>query len=86
MMPVRAFASLFGVPPSDIDPVRSSTTMMSSGFAPHGWQAVALAPTFIEVMPKTRAKAVSSPGGGVFAGIGQFRALSRQLGRPASRW
>ena len=33
---------------------------MSSGFAPQGWQAVALAPTVIELMPKMRAKAVSA--------------------------
>ena len=60
MMPDFAFASLFGEPPCSIDPVRSSTITMSIGFAPHGWQAVALAPMFIELMPNTRAKAVSA--------------------------
>src|SRR5262245_13239965 len=43
---------------SHIEPVRSSTTMMSSGFAEHGEHAVAFASTSIESMPITRAKNV----------------------------
>ena len=60
MMPVVRVDELVRRAALGIDPVRSSTTMMSSGFAPQGWQAVALAPTVIELMPKTRAKAVSA--------------------------
>src|SRR4051794_6003626 len=41
-----------------IDPVRSSTSMMSSGRVEHGEQAVALAETLIESIPTTRAKNV----------------------------
>ena len=52
---LRAAASL-----QVIEPVRSSTIMMSSGFVPQGWQAVALAPMVIELMPKTRAKPVAA--------------------------
>ena len=34
--------------------------MMSSGLVPHGWQAVALAPIVISLMPKMRAKPVAA--------------------------
>src|ERR1035437_8713031 len=43
-----------------IEPVRSTTTMMSSGLTPQYEQAVALALTLNELIPSTRAKNVGT--------------------------
>ena len=50
------------VPPPvwHMEPVRSSTSMMSSGFAVHGEQAVAVAFTFSFLIPRMRAKSRST--------------------------
>ena len=61
MTPLTALSMSRHMPPdctSHIEPVRSSTIMMSSGFAEHGEQAVAVACTSKESMPMIRAKNV----------------------------
>ena len=50
----------FGNLTSHIDPVRSSTIMMSRGFTEHGKQAVAFAETVSESTPTIRPKNVGT--------------------------